>query len=203
MLAAVALSLGGLASADVLCTPGPNWTQTATDALGQTTYAVSAPPCVFVGVPFDVVLTVTDGTWPDADVGAGWALLDNGDVIAGGGFNWITTVGGIWQQTVTQTYTVMVADHAIQFQFTDLGNGAGAHFWSGRLIGGVTVDPAPPSVPPPPEPTPIDPPAAPGPAPVAEPDGGCASGGGEAGSLALLAAMGAAWRSRRCAPRPG
>ncbi len=131
-------------SAVAQCAEGSNWTQSWTDSYGQTTYSLTAPCKVYIGVPFDVVATVTDAAYPNDDVGYGWAIVDNGTVVAGGGIlAWITTSGGQWQQILTQTYTGVAINHTIQFEFTDLGQGAGAHGWSGSLVGGVTVDPYP------------------------------------------------------------
>ncbi len=130
------------------CPEGSSWTQTWTDSYGQTTYALEAPCKVYVGIPFQIVATVTDPVWPDGDVGYGWAIVDNGVTVAGGGYlSWITLSGGQWQQVVTQTYTGAPVDHTIQFKFTDLGQGAGAHGWSSSLVGSVTVDPYPNSPP--------------------------------------------------------
>jgi hypothetical protein len=149
-VAAVCAALGfaGEASAQNCGTPpvaGTFFTRTFTDQYGQTTYQIVAPCKVFVGVPFDVTLTVTDTTWASTDVGQGWALLDNGAVVAGGGFNWITTdAARTWQRVIPITYPTLVVDHILEFRFRDMGQGYGAHFWSAGLIGALTVDPYPP-----------------------------------------------------------
>lgn len=141
----VICSLFFTGSSSAACTPGSSWTTAWTDSFGQTTYTLSAPCKVYVGVPFDITARVTDTTYANSDVGAGWSIIDNGSTVAGGGFNWITTTGGEWQNVLTQTYNVLVIDHIIQFKFTDMGQGGGGHFWGSAVIGALTVDPYPPS----------------------------------------------------------
>ena len=132
------------ASAYADCTPGTNWTVGWTDNYGQTTYTLEAPCKVYIGIPFNITATVTDNTYPNSWVAFNWAVKDNGDIIAGGtGFNWLSTVNGIWQQIIERTYSGTPIDHTIEFKFTDLGAGAGAHYWSNRLIGNISVDPYP------------------------------------------------------------
>ncbi|HUL60530.1 MAG TPA: hypothetical protein VLU43_14715 [Anaeromyxobacteraceae bacterium] len=135
------------------CTPGTNWTVSATDSAGETTYTLSAPCKVYVGIPFDVVATVSDPTHPNTDVAWGWSIVDvalTGPVtviVAGGGYleSLTTDASGNWQQIVTQTYTGTPVDHTIEFNFTDLGHGMGAHDWTSQVIGSLTVDPYPPA----------------------------------------------------------
>ncbi len=125
------------------CTPGTNWTAAWTDSYGQTAYTLEAPCKVYIGIPFNIVATVTDASYPDSDVAFLWSIRDNGSVVLGGGFNWLTTVSGQWQQTIVTTYTGTPIDHLLEFKFNDLGQGSGAHYWSQNLIGEVTVDPYP------------------------------------------------------------
>lgn len=127
------------------CPEGSLWERTWTDSWGQTTYRISAPCKVYVTIPFDVVLTVTDSVHPNTSVGALWSIVDNGAVIEGGGFNWIDTVAGQWSRVKTITYTGAPIDHTIEFRFKDLGQGMGAHGFANVLIGALTVDPYPPS----------------------------------------------------------
>lgn len=101
---------------------------------------------MFIGQTFDITATVKDQIYyPDSDVGFGWAVKDEGTIIAGGGFNWITTASGQWQRTISQMYTGTPINHLIEFTFSDLGQGSGAHYWAENLIGETTVDPYPPS----------------------------------------------------------
>lgn len=127
------------------CTPGSTWTAVWTDSLNQTSYMLEAPCKVYIGIPFTITATVSDAAYPNVDVGFGWAIKDNGGIIAGGGFNWITTISGQWQKVIEQTYTGTPIDHLIEFKFSDLGAGSGAHFWASSLIGNITVDPYPPA----------------------------------------------------------
>jgi len=127
-----------------VCTPGTNWTTSWTDPLNQTTYTLEAPCKVYLTVSFDIVATVTDNTHSDSDVAVMWSIIDNGTAIVGSGFNWLAVADGKWTQTFTQTYTGIAIDHTIEFAFTDLGNGAGAHSYASSVIGDLTVDPYPP-----------------------------------------------------------
>lgn len=127
------------------CTPDVFWTASWTDRGGQTTYSLQAPCKVYVTIPFQITATVTDNVYPNGTVGYGWGILDNGAVIAGGGFNWIDLVNGQWQRIVQQTYYGEPIDHLLQFKFVDLGGGGGAHWWGTSLIGAITLDPYPPS----------------------------------------------------------
>ncbi|HTN51915.1 MAG TPA: hypothetical protein VML50_05890 [Anaeromyxobacter sp.] len=128
------------------CTPGTSWTRSWTDAYGETTYSLTAPCKVNLGVPFDITATVTDAAYPNDTVGYDWAILDNGAVIGGSTtqLSWITTAGGQWQTVLTVTYTVLATNHTLQLEFTDLGEGSGAHGFAGSVIGALTVDPYPP-----------------------------------------------------------
>jgi hypothetical protein len=127
------------------CIPGTSWTAAWTDSFGETTYSLVAPCKVYIGIPFSFTASVADSIHPDGDVGVSWAIKDNGSTVAGGGFNWITLVNGQWQRVLEQTYTGNPIDHLLEFKFTDLGEGAGAHWWGSNLIGAVTLDPFPPS----------------------------------------------------------
>jgi uncharacterized protein (TIGR03382 family) len=202
LFVAAAVLLAGRATASTApCTPGPNWTKSWTDGYGQTTYTISAPPCVFLNVPFDVQLTVTDPTWTDTTVGQMWSVTDNGTVVPGASGTFINTVAGTWSQTISYKYTVLVVNHQIRFNFTDLGDGPSAHWYAAATpIGDLTLDPLPPG-----DPAPVDPPVsdpaptttdpASDPAPT-DPAVGCATSGGGAGLLAF-AAMALALRRRR------
>ncbi|NOZ52508.1 MAG: hypothetical protein GXP08_05105 [Gammaproteobacteria bacterium] len=128
-------------------TPDSNWIETWSDQFNQTTYTITAPCKVFIGVPFNITATVTDTTYPLTSVAVMWSLEDNGVVIAGGGFNWLDVdAAGQWQLTLTPTYTGEPIDHLLNFKFMDLGKGGGAHWWRDSIIGNITVDPFPPSV---------------------------------------------------------
>ncbi len=131
---------------DDSCLDTDIWSAQWTDIYGQTTYRLEAPCKVFIGIPFDINATVTDAAYTNDDVASSWAIRDEGSVIAGGGFNWLSTSSGQWQRTVTQTYTGIPINHLIEFTFSDLGQGSGAHFWAARLLGETTVDPYPVSV---------------------------------------------------------
>jgi len=121
-----------------------SWTQSFTDSYGQTTYEITAPCLVFLTVPFDITLTVSDTTYSQSEVAFGWALKDNGSIIAGGGWNNITVdANGNWNYTYTQTYTGTAVNHTLEFSFVDEGQGSGAHFWKTNLMSDVTVDPLP------------------------------------------------------------
>lgn len=100
---------------------------------------------MYIGQPFDITASVNDATYPNSNVGFGGAIKDEGSVIFGGGFNWITTASGQWQTTISQTYTGTPINHRIEFAFSDLGQGSGAHSWAANLVGETTVDPYPPS----------------------------------------------------------
>jgi len=126
------------------CEEHGKWTRTWTDDFNQTTYSLTAPCVVYLGVPYNIVATVTDSTWPNDIVGSLWNIKDNGVVVAGGGFNWITTSKGTWQRVVQRTYTGSAENHTVQFNFKDMGDGAGGHSWATGLIGTVTEDPTPP-----------------------------------------------------------
>ncbi|TAN41024.1 MAG: hypothetical protein EPN25_05540 [Nitrospirae bacterium] len=128
------------------CVPNTDtWVVQWTDDFTQTTYQLEAPCKVLLGTPFDVIATVTDAAYPNDLVGHSWAVKDEGSVIAGGGFNWIETVGGIWQTTISQTYSGVPINHLIEFAFSDLGQGGGGHNWATSLVGETTVDPFPPA----------------------------------------------------------
>jgi len=147
----VILALSITQRAFAVCTPGSNWTAVWTDSFLQTTYSIEAPCKVYIGIPFTITATVTDSVYPNNNVGFGWTIKDNSAVIAGGGFNWITTAGGQWQKVLTQTYTGTPIDHVLEFQFSDMGQGSGAHLWAANLIGDLTVDPFPPTANTPPQ----------------------------------------------------
>jgi hypothetical protein len=121
------------------CSPGSSWTAAWTDSFIQTTYSLQAPCTAYVDVPFDIIATATDNLYANNDVGGLWSIKDNGIVIAGGGFNWITTINGHWQRDIWQTYTGSPMDHSIEFKCTDFGQGSGGHNWVTAIIGGITV----------------------------------------------------------------
>jgi len=152
LLSLLYLILGGAATAFAQTCPSPptpdsNWIESWSDRFNQTTYTLTAPCKVFVGVPFNITATVTDATHTLTSVAFLWSLEDNGITVAGGGFNWLDVDGaGQWQLTLTQTYTDAPIDHQLNFKFTDLGKGGGAHWWSNTIIGHITVDPFPPLV---------------------------------------------------------
>lgn len=126
-------------------TPDTSWIASWSDQFNQTTYTLTAPCKVFVDTPFNITATVTDTTYTLTPVAVMWSLEDNGSVIAGGGFNWLDVdAAGQWQLTLTPTYTGTPIDHLLNFKFTDLGKGGGAHWWSSAIIGNITVDPFPP-----------------------------------------------------------
>ncbi len=125
------------------CPPGSNWTAAWTDYYNQTTYTLEAPCKVYIGVPFNITATVTDSSYPNDWVAFSWAIKDNGAVISGGGFNMLWLTGGQWQNIVQRTYTGVPENHTIEFKFSDMGNGGGAHNWTNTLIGNITVDPYP------------------------------------------------------------
>ena len=134
-----------LSNAWATCPAGQSWTSAWVDQYGQTHYSMTAPCVVYLGVPFSVTTTVTDSTYPNDIVAYDWSIADNGSTIAGGGgFNWLSTVNGTWQYSQTITYSGAATNHTLDFNFTDAGQGGGAHFWSSGVTGGVTVDPAPP-----------------------------------------------------------
>jgi len=128
-----------------VCAPGSSWTALWTDQYGQTTYTLEAPCKVYIGIPFTIAATVTDDFYPNSYVAANWSIIDNGSVIAGGDWGWILLVNGQWQDVLDITYSGIPVDHTLQFDFLDLGQGTGAHFWGSGLIGDLTVDPYPPS----------------------------------------------------------
>ncbi len=126
------------------CTPGTNWTASWTDSFNQTTYSLTAPCKVYIDTPFAITATVTDNTYTDSWVGAGWSITDSVTGVEASGFS-IDTVAGEWVYSFQQTYTGAPLDHTITFSCTDLGEGSSAHNWAGQSIGDLTVDPYPPS----------------------------------------------------------
>lgn len=140
---AFVMALAAADYADAVCAEGSNWTAAWSDSFGQTTYTLEAPCKAYIGIPFTITASATDARYPNDWVGFGWSILDNGVTIAGGGFNWITTVNGQWQRVLQQTYAGTPIDHLIQLKFTDMGQGGGGHGWKGLLTGDVTVDPLP------------------------------------------------------------
>jgi hypothetical protein len=218
LFAAIALILAGPAAASApTCTPGPNWSSSWTGAGQTTTYTISAPPCVYVNVPFNVTLTVTDSFYnaangyPTATVGMKFSVLDttvNGTVtLPGSSGDTVTVEDGLWVHTFSVTYPTLVVNHALQFQFVDFGDAISQGMWwtfSTTSAGGTTLDPYPPGSEPPVEPPPVEPPPVvdpiptdpPAASPTADPATGCATSGAEAGLAAFLAlALGA--RRRR------
>lgn len=209
LFAAAALLYSGSALASGPCTPGPNWSASWTGAGQTTTYTISAPPCVYVNVPFDITLTVTDSKFNvgTAVVGVNWSVLDNGVLVpAPEGYSSsgtvVTLTDGVWVNTIPVTYTTLVVNHTLEFKFADFGdkvNQAMGWTLSSATLSGLTVDPYPPGTEPPPvEPPPVvEPPAAdPVTDPAADPGTGCSTGGG-AGLLAFAALALGARRRRR------
>ena len=129
-----------------VCAPGSNWTAAWTDSFNQTTYTLNAPCKVYIGIPFSFTATVKDNIYPNAWVAHSWALKDNGTIISGGGFNKLWLINGQWQNTIQRTYSGIPIDHTLEFKFTDMGQGSGAHYWGYSLIGAVTVDPYPDAI---------------------------------------------------------
>ncbi|MDO8413166.1 MAG: hypothetical protein Q7S51_05170, partial [Gallionellaceae bacterium] len=56
------------------CTPGSNWTAAWTDSFNQTTYTLTAPCKVYIGIPFSLTATVTDSVYPNDWVAHSWAI---------------------------------------------------------------------------------------------------------------------------------
>ena len=121
------------------------WSVAWTDAFGQTTYSLAAPCKVYAGMPFMVSVAVVDIAYPAAAVAWNWAIRDTPEgetisTVAGGGSDWIwLDDDGKWTHEVEVTYTGRVANHAIEFSFTDFGHGSGTHGLEGHVIGDVTV----------------------------------------------------------------
>lgn len=161
LVACTTFVTGGVAHAvgvpSASCPAGTFWKKSAT-ALGPTRYEIEGPCYTAFDANFVVTVRVTDATHPQTDVATSWAVLDTDltsfvtTTVGGGGFNWLTTdAAGKWERAFTRRYTVLpAADHQLEFRFNDLGDGAGAHYWSANLIGTVTVDPvvAAPNAPP-------------------------------------------------------
>ncbi len=129
------------------CTPGTDWTVSWTDQYGETTYTLTAPCKVYIGVPFNINATASDSYYPNSSVAYPWAIYDAydpgtglvNDTVAGG--SWLTLSGGHWQTVVSRTYSGTPYDHTIGFYANDLGHGTGAHNFSQQIVGNVTVDP--------------------------------------------------------------
>lgn len=122
-----------------------SWTVVWTDSYNQTTYSLTAPCKVYIGIPFNITATVTDSVYRQREVGFAWSIIDNGSVILGGGWNTLDVdVNGQWQRVISRTYTGDPIDHILEFRFTDEGQGSGSHWWRSNLIGHLTVDPFPP-----------------------------------------------------------
>jgi hypothetical protein len=146
---------GAAAFADNLCDTYPDpenhtWFEEWTDGLGfgLNVYRLEAPCKVFVDIPFDITVTVTDdpffaNTW----IGGLWDILDTPDggstsSIAHGFSIWLDE-NAFWTVTVSQTYTGAPVNHTVEFSFIDFGWGSGGHNWAGGVIGGIVVDPYP------------------------------------------------------------
>lgn len=135
------------ASAYAVCTPGANWTASWSDQYGETTYTLTAPCKVYIGIPFNINATASDSAYPNSSVAFPWSMHDAynpgsgliNDTIAGGG--WLTLSGGAWQDIISRTYTGTPYDHTISFSANDLGHGTGAHGFTHQVIGSITVDP--------------------------------------------------------------
>jgi hypothetical protein len=158
LVASAALLSAGPAAANApICVPGPNWTSSWTGAGQTTTYSISAPPCVYVNVPFNVTLTVTDSFYnaangyPTATVGMKFSVLDttvNGTVtLPGSSGATVTVEDGLWVHTFLVTYTSLIVNHSLQFQFVDFGDRISQGMWwtfSTTSATGTLLDPYPP-----------------------------------------------------------
>lgn len=129
------------------CPEGTNWTVAWTDNFGNTTYTLTAPCKVYIGIPFTITAAVTDDFCLNSWVASFWSILDNGELIAGSNRQnsiW-TDANGQWQRVIERTYFGVPVDHTIEFNFTDHGICSGFHHSAQNLIGSITVDPYPPS----------------------------------------------------------
>lgn len=129
------------------CPEGSNWVASWTDAWGNTTYTLEAPCKVYIGIPFNITATVTEGNpyCQDNWVGSFWAIIDNSVVIDGciDCQNSIWVENGQWQTVIERTYEGTPIDHEISFQFKDHGECSGFHHAEGSVVGNTTVDPYP------------------------------------------------------------
>jgi hypothetical protein len=135
----------GIVCAD--CPPGTNWTLAWQADKDSTTYTLTAPCKVYIGIPFTITASVSDPDCLNTWVATFWSIRDNGNVIAGSeGFNKLfTDATGQWQTVIDQTYYGTPVDHTIGFQVTDNGRCSGFHNSSNFLFSSITVDPYPPS----------------------------------------------------------
>jgi hypothetical protein len=128
------------------CQPGTDWTVAWTDDFGNTTYTLTAPCKVYIGIPFSITATVSDVFCINSWVGSFWSIIDNGELIAGSyrqNAIW-TDNNGQWQKVIERTYSGTPVDHLIEFRFTDHGICSGVHHSASNLIGHITLDPFPP-----------------------------------------------------------
>ncbi|MBJ6802491.1 putative Ig domain-containing protein [Geomonas propionica] len=125
------------------CPEGSNWTASWTDSFGQTTYSLTAPCVVYLGIPFTITANAHDASYPNTAVGWNWAITDNGTTLLSNqdplGIS--TDATGDWQRSLQQTYTGIATDHNLTFSFTDFGRGLGFMRAAGSSVGGLTVDP--------------------------------------------------------------
>ncbi|QWV92156.1 putative Ig domain-containing protein [Geomonas oryzisoli] len=126
-----------------VCPEGSNWTSSWTDSFGQTTYSVTAPCVVYLGIPFTITANVHDVYYANTAVGWNWAITDNGTTLLANQdpLGITTDAGGNWQRSVQQTYSGIATDHNLTFSFTDFGKGLGFVRAAGSSVGGLTVDP--------------------------------------------------------------
>ncbi|MBM4136475.1 MAG: hypothetical protein FJ241_06540, partial [Nitrospira sp.] len=97
------------------CPEGTNWTVAWTDNFGNTTYTLTAPCKVYIGIPFTITATVTDDFCLNSWVASFWSILDNGELIAGSNRQnsiW-TDANGQWQRVIERTYFGVPEDHTI------------------------------------------------------------------------------------------
>ena len=127
LLAAFCLTVAGTAAA---------FETVWTDQFSETTYTISGPEEAWVGVAFDVTLTVSDPFYPEDLIAAPWNFQVDG-VVHDNGFGVFLT-GGLW----TEVYTFSFPDegtHAFVFNAQDMGHGGGAHSWEWMQVGGSTA----------------------------------------------------------------
>ncbi|WP_224957066.1 putative Ig domain-containing protein [Geomonas subterranea] len=125
------------------CPEGSNWTSSWTDSYGQTTYSITAPCVVYLGVPFTVTANVHDVYYANTAVGWNWAITDDGATLLSNQdpLGITTDASGNWQRSVQQTYSGVATNHNLSFSFTDFGKGLGFMRTAGSSVGGLVVDP--------------------------------------------------------------
>ena len=132
-----------------------NWTAVWTDAPefeSNTTYKLTAPCKVFIGIPFEIKAWISET--PDCSwcyIASNVGIFDGYSTGTAPFYTYTALPGGAggiwegqWQQTVTRSYLGDPVDHDIEFKFIDHGDGAAGHGLAGKAIGGLTVDPFPP-----------------------------------------------------------